>query len=495
MIPLILLLAWQQPAQASTAPQPPGLARDLFGVALARAGDLDGDGTEDLWVGDPSVGGGADAGHIECVWAVSGATGEALRRIAAPAGAMKFGSSVCALGDLDGDSVGDLAVTACFVLTPEVPAFRYGIAYTSPQGESAVFLYSGASGGLLRTVSGPADDWKVSGYAYAQGPALAAVGDWDEDGLGDLAVGLAYADSNETDCGRVAVVSTADGSILQSWHGEATHDRLGAALCALTDLDGDGRPELAASALPDWSREAGRDHPRLQHERAGYVKVLSSKGGTHLTLRPPDEHRVFGLSLASFPDEDGDGVDELLIGRPFCTGDSSLRVLSLAEGKLLRFLEVPYLLTWVTAGRESPPPSDENEVLDGSQDRVGYTFGSRLLLVPDRDGDGREDVLVTAADGGGSFSTAFAGVLSSKTGRPIALVALPDSVVVRRESHCLTALGLPLCGFPDMDGDSVKDFALGGGSSRGLVCPGSVVICSGKEPRPIRTLVGAAVRR
>jgi len=499
-MPLFLFLAWLQQSTSSGPTTPaPILNRDLFGVSIDRAGDLDGDGIEDLWIADPSDAEGAGPEPFQCLWAVSGATGQAIRRIAPPREDVDFAASICSVGDVDGDGIIDVASASDFAPTPEVPRWSTAIGHTSPQGESAVFLLSGASGDLLRIVSGPADCPKI-GYLHVDGPSLSAAGDWNRDGSCDLAIGWAFDDSGALDGGRVAIVSGADGSILQAWNGTGQHDCLGSALCTLADLDGDGRPELAACALPAWEREAGPEYPLLAKERAGYVQILSSKGGVRQTFRPKDAERSFGLSLARFPDVDGDEVEELLIGRPF-GGGGNIHLVSLKRGDLLRVFEDPYYVSWSTGGKQSAPPPRKKPVdpddwrAERLQERVGYEFGTRLASIADRDGDGRADVLVTVATGGGPFDPYYAGVLSSKTGRPIAIVPHLDGVRVGGQSECTTYLGTALCTLPDMDGDSVEDFAIGGGSPKGLVCPGAVVVISGKELVPFRWIVGVELRR
>ncbi len=499
MVLTLILFGWLQKSAASGSTTSPAiLNRDLFGVSIDRAGDLDGDGVEDLWIADPSDAEGIGTEPFECIWAVSGATGQTIRRIPPPREDVDFAASVCSVGDVDGDGIIDVASASSFAPTPKAPRWSTAIGHTSPQGESAVFILSGASGNLLRTVPGPADCLKV-GYAYVDGPTLSAVGDWNRDGSWDLAIGWAFDDSGALDGGRVAIVSGADGSILQAWIGTGQHDCLGSALCTLADLDGDGRPELAACALPAWEPEAGPKYPLLAKERAGYVQILSSKGGVRQTIRPRDAERSFGLSLALFPDFDGDDVEELLIGRPF-GGGGNIHLVSLQRGDLLRVLEEPYYVSWSTGGKQSAPPPRKEPVDPGDwrterlQERVGYEFGTRLAAIPDRDGDGRSDVLVTVATGAGPFDPYYAGVLSSKTGRPIAIVPRLDGVRVEGKPECTTYLGLALCTLPDMDGDSVEDFAIGGGSPVGLVCPGAVVLISGKELVPFRWIVGVELR-
>jgi hypothetical protein len=108
MTALFLLVVWLQQAGANGSSTPPAiLNRDLFGVSIDRAGDLDGDGVEDLWVADPSNAEGFGTEPFQCIWAVSGSTAQSIRRIDRPREDVGFAASVCAIGDVDGDGVID----------------------------------------------------------------------------------------------------------------------------------------------------------------------------------------------------------------------------------------------------------------------------------------------------------------------------------------------------------------------------------------------------
>jgi hypothetical protein len=107
-----------------------------FGAAIARAGDVDGDGHDDLLVGAPGQGGG-EGGGVLCVWIPSPGGGPAVSEenlsripllVPEELSRGRLGGAVAGGGDLDGDGYADLALGA-----PEAE-------------EGAVILYYGSAG-------------------------------------------------------------------------------------------------------------------------------------------------------------------------------------------------------------------------------------------------------------------------------------------------------------------------------------------------------------
>jgi hypothetical protein len=472
MITLLSLgLAFAVPPQEKT---PRDVVHDLFGVCVGNAGDLDGDSVSDLWIGDSSTKGWSSDSQ-GCIWGVSGKTGKKIRRIACPDGALEFGRTLAALGDIDGDGVPDVVTSAEFVPTKEDPFGRcaFGDAY-SPLGAGEVYAFSGASGRLLRTWRGPADLVKVPWYSAGAGPSLTAVGDWNADGVGDFAIGWSYADAQDgknPDCGRVDVVSGTDGTVLHSWLGVEADDRLGFALASIADVDGDGVCDLAASAMPDYGEKFPGAPPNLSRERAGYVLVLASKGGVLHRITSPEGSRRFGFSLTSLP-QTADGAD-LAVSQ--CHADSTspcVWLVSAVRGEAIRRIPRVDEDAWNGAWRGkgvTPAPSP-----------LGESFGSGVLSLRDFDGDGLGDLLVTMPQ---SFCAIPAVVLSRSESIVLSRIDISD------QAFSWSHVGNAVCTLGDLDGDGIAEFAVAGASIRCGDCDGAVVICDGKTAGILRVIV------
>lgn len=251
-----------------------------FGWDLSPAGDHDDDGHGDLFVGAPSI----DAG---LVYLVSGDDGRILRRYAPPSDVRSFGWYVARLPDLDGDRRDDLVVGA--PLAANADGVRTGGAW----------VMSSATGATLRRWSG---DGLLSGF----GEVVAAAGDVDRDGKGDVAVASPRTnDHARTLPGEVRVFSGADGRELRKWTGTQAGELFGRMTVAAGDVDGDGVGDLAIGA--PW-------HRRGDAARTGRVEIRSGRTGDVLSALDGDgADSWFGWHMRRAPDPDGTGRPALLI--------------------------------------------------------------------------------------------------------------------------------------------------------------------------------------
>lgn len=253
------------------------LGRDADGV-----GDVDGDQRSDFIVG-------ADGENNNGVARVySGASGAVIHTIAATVyGGLDLGAGVGGVGDVDGDKVPDFAV---------------GVPAGAGQG-GTVFVFSGASAGLLLTLNEPTLD------LWTYGRTITSPGDVDGDGASDIAVGDTHF-SGYT--GSVMVYSGASGAKLYTLVGEGClgdgtggdDPAFGTETVAIGDLDNDGVGDLAVGGVNE-------------------ARVFSGASGALLRVfHEPEFAAGFGSAgVNAVPDLDGDGLRELVVGWMWAPGD------------------------------------------------------------------------------------------------------------------------------------------------------------------------------
>ena len=259
------------------------VAGTQFGNALAALGDVDGDGRGDVAVGAhmATYPGAIGAGMVRVY---SGATGALLREHRGDSAGDHFGWSVGDAGDVDGDGVRDLVAGA-------VDDDNGGVSSGTAR------VHSGATGAALWTVAGTAAQ-QVYGWS------VAGVGDVDGDGRGEVLVGGPYF-ATSLQSGLARLHSGATGAVLQTWTGLASKDSFGCAVAGPGDVDGDGAPDVLVGAR------------QLQTGATGYARVFSGASGALVHHLAGDAtHRFFGIAVSGAGDVDYDGRADLLAGTP-----------------------------------------------------------------------------------------------------------------------------------------------------------------------------------
>ncbi len=308
---------------------------------MASAGDVNGDGYGDLIVGDYAASG--YKGKVYLFYgSASGPSDADVTTLSGTGG--YFGGAVAGAHDVNGDGYDDVVISA--------PTL------TSSAG--AVYLYLGSASGLSSTATSSLSGSAGAGLGYA----LAGPGDVDGDGYADVVISAPFRS------GGVGTVYLHRGSstglassATSTYTGSTSGSYLGYRLAVVGDVNGDGLQDVLAGPYSDG------DVVLLQALSTGYAS------STATVLSGPAGSGSYGLSLAG-GDLDGDGLGDLLIGAP-TTGTSGV--------------------VYVYPGYNDDDDDLDGYIADEDCDDTDASVNEPLTWYADGDGDGYGDADATTA--------------------------------------------------------------------------------------------------
>ncbi|MDX2115642.1 MAG: hypothetical protein SFZ24_08495 [Planctomycetota bacterium] len=346
-----------------------GSSFDSFGRSVSGAGDVNGDGFDDVIVGSSTNA--AEDSRVGAARVFSGANGRILYTFNANVDRFSawFGRDVSGAGDVNNDGFDDFIVGApkdansgsarVFVSVPvcqsdtdpiiHSPLYTFNgdsendylgrsvsgagdvnndgfndlIVGAAGDNNGIARAFSGATGAILYTFD---SDSKNVGF----GCSVSGAGDVNNDGFADLIVGAEYDDNNAPDSGSARVFSGATGAILYTFNGDSAGARFGTSVSDAGDVNNDGFDDLIVGAVLDDGNGTNSGNARIFSGATGAILYTFSGDST-------DDQ--FGASVSGAGDVNNDGFDDLIVGAPYDDNNGrnsgSARVFSGANGAIL----------------------------------------------------------------------------------------------------------------------------------------------------------------
>ena len=354
-----------------------------------------------------------------------------------------LGSSVANMGDIDGNGIDDLAVGAHQLSLNNIgPTVFVGGVYILLMNADNTVKPNPAR----ITHSNDAAGFQLPGQG-SFGISVANIGDFDGDGINELAVGT----TNEkmyilhlTSSGELDSFSTIDFNDINTILGNTdldNDDRFGVSVANLGDIDGDGVVDLAVGAHND-DGTIGSVHILFMDktETGPTLKAAVKLDTTDANLANGD---AFGLSVANLGDLDQDGINDLAVGAINDDGQAN------DAGTVHIF----YL------NRDGSVKLGSFEIFDDAF-KAGDAAGRSIANLGDINGDGINDIAVGASGNeGGSVFTIF-------MGRTRDQITTNDFFRIDTDSLGLNLsdgdrFGESIANIGDRNGDGINDLAVG----------------------------------
>ena len=419
------------------------------GSAVAGAGDVNGDGFDDVLVGDyQNADVGVNAGKAYLVFGHADPLppaidlGQADVSFTGESPGDWAGYQIGGVGDVNDDGYEDLAIVA--------PRNDEGGPWTGQ-----TYLLFGKPNGWAQQGGLELADASLQGvYASSGMSRVAAAGDVNGDGIDDMLIGCQGSGVNGENAGQVYLIFGRTsgwapdldvGIANASFLGEAAYDYSGRRASAAGDIDGDGIDDIVLDAPGNSESFGAAGQVYLMRGRAKNWSLATSLGETDASFLGEAFGDQAGFGIGGHGDLDGDGLSDLVIGARFNdhAGEDAGKVYLILGREYGMQLDTPLEQADASFTGESP------------HDSTGW----ELAIPGDINGDGLADAIASAPAADTVYvilgrSTGWAGVQSI------------DTAGAAFGGHGWA--GWSIDGAGDVNGDGLADFIVGAPYADGL---------------------------